>query len=240
MDLIKINEEWLKLPLKRDDKTLYNKDKIILIQQFFKHSDNFRNKEICYCLKKNYENDYIDEIILLNERIYSEDEIGFKDELSKIKQININTRLTYKIVIDYVKQNNLIGYIIISNSDIYLDNSIKNIFSTSLFLGKCWYAQLRYEAYTKKIWENGKIGWSQDTWIYHTNCSLKNTDSIDFTLGRLGCDNVIALELIKNGIYIFNDPNYIKTWHLHKTENRDYKREDTLKPPWLIIEPVDI
>ena len=242
MKIINLDNQWFKLDYRIDPKDQFKKDKITLIQQFFINTDKMRNIEIQYCLKKNLENEYIDEILLLNEKIYSDEELGIdkmnNDQKSKIIQINIKFRLTYKLAIDYVKNNNLSGYIILSNSDIYLDETIKNIFKTSLYFGNCWYAQLRFEAYTKQIWENGKIGWAQDTWIFHTNCKIKDTSSLDFNMGRLGCDNVIAYEIAKRNIYIYNDPYFIKTWHLHKSQNRDYSVKDTIPPPWLIVKPV--
>ena len=53
----------------------YNPEPIHLFQQFFIHNDADRQKEIELCLKKNVENNFIDKIYLLNERIYKEDEL---------------------------------------------------------------------------------------------------------------------------------------------------------------------
>ena len=94
-----------------------NKEPITLIYQFFIHEDNVRNKEIRKCLKFNVENKYIDKIILLNERIYTDDELGIKDK--KIRQVNINKRLSYKDVFNCVHGDNLKGYIITCNADIF-------------------------------------------------------------------------------------------------------------------------
>ena len=53
-------------------------DPIILIYQFFKHRKEERNYEIKECLWKNANNKHIDRIILLNERIYSQEELDFR------------------------------------------------------------------------------------------------------------------------------------------------------------------
>ena len=55
-----------------------NSDKINLVYQFFIHKNEERNKELRYCLKKNVDNQHIDKIYLLNERMYSEKELGIK------------------------------------------------------------------------------------------------------------------------------------------------------------------
>ena len=96
----------------------YNHEPIHLFQQFFIHENEERQKEINYCLKKNVENNYIDNIYLLNERIYKEDEMGVSDK--KIIQKKIKTRLTYKKLFQYIHKKNINGYIIFSNSDIFL------------------------------------------------------------------------------------------------------------------------
>ena len=62
-------------------------DNIYLFSQFFVHKDEKRNEEIKFCLKKNVENKFIYKIILLNEKIYSEEELGVSSE--KILQINL-------------------------------------------------------------------------------------------------------------------------------------------------------
>ena len=54
----------------------FNNQPIHLFQQFFIHSDPKRQEEIKFCLKQNVENNIIDKIYLLNERIYKEDDLG--------------------------------------------------------------------------------------------------------------------------------------------------------------------
>ena len=77
-----------------------NEDPVTLICQFFIHKDKNRNEEIRQCLKRNVENEHIDKIILLNEKKYTDDELGIKHK--KIRQVNINKILTYKDVFTLV------------------------------------------------------------------------------------------------------------------------------------------
>lgn len=240
MSIIKTSPIWHDLQYKVDSLSEKEKPgKIILIQQFFVHSDKFRNVELKYVLKKNVEclkTGLIDEFIMLNEREYSEKEMGLMvEDHSLIKQIVLGYRLKFRDVIEYVQDNNVKGYIVFSNSDIYLDKSIKNVFKTSLKDGKCWYAQLRFEAYTKRIY--GPNAHAQDTWIFHSNCKIRKTKCFNFILGKLGCDNIVAYELIKQKIYVYNNPMLIQTWHLQKENKRDYDINDRLPPPYLRITP---
>ena len=55
-----------------------HEDKITLIQQFFINKDRFRNTELQYVLKKNVKclnEGIIDDFIMLNERIYTKEEM---------------------------------------------------------------------------------------------------------------------------------------------------------------------
>ena len=93
-------------------------DKINLIFQFFVHPDPDRHKEIQQCIAQNIQNDHIDAIHMLNERIYTKNEIGC--ESPKIIQHHFRHRLMYKDIFDFVENSDIKGYIIFANSDIYL------------------------------------------------------------------------------------------------------------------------
>ena len=57
-------------------KSSQNNNPIYLVQQFFIHSNKERFKEIKYCLKQNIQLHFFEKIILLNEKIYSKEELG--------------------------------------------------------------------------------------------------------------------------------------------------------------------
>ena len=239
MNIIKNDPIWYDLQYRCDCFGKEQVDKIILIQQFFVHSSRFRNTELKYVLKKNIEclkANLIDEFIMLNERKYTAEEMGISEEDHKhVKQIIIGHRLKFRDVIEHVQNEKLKGYIVFSNSDIFLDKSIRNVFKTSLKEGKCWYAQLRFEAYTKRLY--GPNAHAQDTWIFHSNCRIRKPKCFNFILGKLGCDNIVAYELVKQKIYVYNNPLLIQTWHLQKENKRDYNINDRLPPPYLRIMP---
>ena len=86
-------------------------DKIYLFTQFFIPHSNERYSEIKLALKENVENDNIDEIILLNEEIYSSEQLGVNTY--KIKQINIHNRLKFSDVFHYIRTKKVNGYMLL-------------------------------------------------------------------------------------------------------------------------------
>jgi hypothetical protein len=225
-------------------KTIYNdpvyikkkhNEKIILVQQYFIHKNSDRQKEIIDCLKNNVKNKYIDKIYLLNEKIYNKDELYI--DSNKIIQINVKNRLTYKMFFDFCNKNfnKSKDYIILSNSDIYFDDSIKNIYTTELDSKKCCYSQLRIEDDTKEIFGPRKD--SQDTWIFHSKYIPQNTSNYNFMLGMPGCDNKILHILHMDDYIIYNEPYRIKTYHIHKTNIRNYTNKDVLSKPYVLSIP---
>ena len=217
----------------------YNPEPIHLFQQFFIHNDADRQKEIELCLKKNVENNFIDKIYLLNERIYKEDEL--KVSSKKIIQKKIKTRLTYKKLFNYIHKKNINGYIVFSNSDIFLDDTINKIRKTEFHKKKNFIGLLRYDYddKTKKSKIFGPRFDSQDTWVIHTDF-IPNKDILnifDFQFGKPGCDNKIIYLMKILGYKIFNVPKLIKTYHVQKSKQRSYTREDLVARPHIYIEP---
>ena len=221
-----------------------HREPIILIYQFFIHSDKERYNEIKECLKFNVENNNISKIILPNERIYNDDELGIKSD--KIIQVNIKKRITYSDIFDLVDSMDLNGYIITCNADIFFDNTLLNIYSSGIHKEKVIYAQLRFEYTDKdlskcKLFEFGGVprGDSQDTWIFHSkyNIERKHRYKFNFNYGQLGCDNKIAYLFHLLGYNIKNNPLLIKSFHNHVTEIRNYNKHGRIPGPYLCIGP---
>ena len=118
------------------------KNPIFLIYQFFIHKNKERHSEIQLALKKNVSNEFINKIYLLNERIYTDEELGISSK--KIKQILLNKRINFKNIFDFVSGNNLNGYCITCNADIFFDTSLKRLYKTGLHEEKKVFTQLRF------------------------------------------------------------------------------------------------
>lgn len=214
---------------------------IYLIQQFYVDKNAARHAENVFCLQRNVANTHIKSIFLLNEREYSAAELGVDDPDLKIKQIVIKNRLLYSDVFSYVSSQNIDGYVVFANTDIFLDDSIVELRHTNLHYKKQMYALLRYE-YDPRIGKSRLFGPrydSQDTWIFHSsqNITLNQCRAMRFSFGKPGCDNKFAYVASCLGYELFNDPLMIKTHHYHTSQARNYSSKDTLPPPYSVLIP---
>ena len=219
----------------------YNNDNIFLVMQFFMPKDSERLKEIQHCLRESVTNRHISKIYLINERMYSDDELGITQKVcqesgykfkninkDKIEQIIIERRITFKDVFDHIDTAKLDGYVIFANSDIFFDDSIKRLKTSGIENEKAMIAQLRYE-YKKdtKLEKCPLFGprWdSQDAWIIHSKQNVPSNlrKCFAFFFGQPGCDNKL-LYLFKILNYeIYNDPSAFKIYHYHTNETRNY------------------
>ena len=217
--------------------------KIILIQQFYVDKNPERHRENKFCLNINNNNKFIDEIILLNEKIYTKDELGIENDTTKIKQININKRLNYKDVFYYIEELKLNGYIILANTDIFLDSTIERVKISGLSKERKVFCQLRHEFIGNKDLSSCKLHLyrpdTQDAWIWHTNsCLTKNQREIlDYRMGKNGCDNKTVYIFSILGFACHNEPTFIKIYHYHKSQIRNYLNDGRIPGPYYSIYP---
>jgi hypothetical protein len=66
-------------------------------------------------------------------------------ENKKIVQTNIHRRIMFKDVFKYIRENNIEGYLVFVNIDIFFDESIGNLITSQLDEKKEMFALLRYE-----------------------------------------------------------------------------------------------
>ncbi len=220
------------------------KDPINIFCQYYIDSNRDRAKEIVQCLRLNNENPYISNIYLLNERIYTPEELNIA-EPNKIIQVNMSKRISYQDVFKYITDNNIIGYHVILNSDILLDGTINKIRYSDMHLNKKMHAILRYELDTTNIKKSKIFGPrfdSQDTWILHSNFNVLPSQQkiFNFQFGKPGCDNKLVYLMNILGYEIINDPLLIKTYHYHTSQVRSYTKNDAIKHPWGFVVPYNI
>lgn len=207
---------------------------ITLVTQFFIGKTTARANELKTSLRVNVINPKIDKIVLLNERIYTQEEMGVKSD--KIQQIVIGKRLDYASVFDIVEKEKIEGYIILSNLDIFFDKDIDVIKRTGLANEKSIFSLVRYEYKTGKpvkeasIFEH--ISDSQDTWIWHSNHNISSNERsvFDFQLGIPGCDNTFTYLIQVIGYKVYNLPRLVKSYHNHNTNQRNYDHTTTKTP----------
>jgi len=215
-----------------------------------------RNTEIKECLYRNYLNPHITKIHLLNERIYTDTELcdGKVDGQSgtKVVQTNIGKRLTFKDVFKYIRENQIAGYCVLTNADIFFDISLRKLLYSSISNTPQIFALLRYEFRGEtdllKCPIFGPRFDSQDTWIIHYSKNTENGSvtarikenhekAFDFEFGRPGCDNKIAYLANVLGYEVINDPRFIRSYHYHSNQSRNYTRNDVIGQPYTVVSP---
>jgi hypothetical protein len=220
-------------------------DPIHVFSQFFLHRDPARLKEIQFCLHKWCENPAIDHIHLLNERLYTAQEMGMSADhprFSKISQTVIGHRIRFSDIFAYIRLNQIPGYHVLVNSDIAFDTTLGNLRKTDMHTKQVMFAQLRFEYNSLSPTHSRIFGPrfdSQDTWIFHARFpppeSAERALAIEF--GKPGCDNKLAYLATILGYEIVNDPFFIKTFHVHANPARDYTAKDAIREPWAIVVP---
>ena len=211
-----------------------SRDLIYLITQFYIAKNKDRNEENKFCLKKNTK--IFDEIHLLNERIYTREELGLtEEEMENVKQFNIGKRIYFSDWLSHSK--NIFGFSVLANTDIFFDESIYHLRKSILPYHKCCESLLRREYNIETDLKNCKFdrgfykfGQSQDCWIIHTNFVPEKIEIFNFNLGIIGCDTHFNYLMCKQGYLIFNSCLKLKIYHYHSTKFRTYNKRYTLKP----------
>jgi len=208
------------------------------LTQYYTPSTKKRQQEIQKCLEVNSQSKLIDRIILLNEK---PEQLPTNTRVP-IEEHVINKRLTYADVIEKAKSfpNDVI--LAFANADICIDdNTWRQLWDVNM--DKKFLALLRYDVPEsgdiRKAELFGPRADSQDTWIVRVaDLAQVNTKVLDFNFGRMGCDNAIALEMLKQKFLVVNPAFSLKTWHYHISGVRNYDKNDVLdKPVFHYIHP---
>ena len=239
------NDAWIKtcngtimaIPIDANDSYI---PKTWLIQQYFRHASNRRNREINTCLEKNVASPWIDNIVLLNER-----DVDLPLSSNKIQVVPLNHRLTYYDVFKYAQQSIPMGdFVIFSNADIYFNETLEHLWKISLLERKMFLALLRWEfSNDSEPQIFGPRSDSQDSWIFARDSLTFEIDENEFgfPFGKSGCDNVIALLMLRNKFLVINPAYSIHTMHVHGSNIRTYDPKDVLyRSHYLYVDPTPI
>ena len=216
-------------------------DKIHIFTQFFIPSTSVRYYELKTCLKNNALNRDVYQIHLLVERQFTTQELGTSSD--KIIQTVIGKRLTFQDVFSYIRTSRIKGYLILLNADICFANSaLPNLRRSQIHEKKQMFAILRYEYNSSEPSKSLIFGPrfdSQDTWILHSNFSIRPIAEpvFSFEFGRPGCDNKLVYLMSILGYDVINDPQTIQTYHIHSSKQRSYNLKDSLQLPCGVVVP---
>lgn len=223
---------------------LPSQDKIILITQFFIHRDKKRREEFEYAFQQNVNNPKIDKILLLNERIYTPEELGTNSP--KIQQVNHKNRLTFQDAFQAMKNHGGNNYYMLANFDIFFDKTLSNLRKIKLDERKYMIALVRNEFKKGQKLKDCKttgVNWAQDTWIIHsknlpslTNDRLKE---LDFKMGVGRCDNRLAYLLKEWNLKPQSIPHVIRSYHIHDEEEqkKGWKYQKQVPGQGLFLDP---
>lgn len=215
---------------------------IILFQNFY--LNQYRKKEILFCLDQNLKNKYIDCIYLF---VGNEQDVPVEYRKHKKLRIMSNrTRPTFEVIFETI--NNLVKYkifkendiFILANTDVFFERTLSQAIDFVDWDDHVW-ALTRWEFDGKK--HSRYIGWdySQDAWIWRGVLNTKNMQ-LNFPMGKPGCDNRLAYELSKN-YNVINPCKSVWCHHYHLNRYRGYtpgNPTETIPEPYLRVEPIKL
>lgn len=201
-----------------------------LIIEYFESENPVRKSEYIQTLYQNISNDLIERIF-----IFISDDSELKVSSPKVKIVREEKRPTYRRFFEFCNET-LDGEIcVLSNADIVFDHTLKHV--NDIDMNGVFLALTRWE----NVIGRGKVpfnnGSSQDSWIF--KAPVKTTEEMEFTLGRPGCDNRIALLMRDVGYTMKNPGNQIVGLHNHTSRYRTYTKDETVEGPYLGLVPND-
>lgn len=200
---------------------------INLFTSYFLVSNQERQAEYDECLKRNIKCVAIDKIYLLIESPTDIEILKHK----KVKTILIKGRPTYNVFFELInKYSGFDDWSIVSNSDIYFDDTIMGLESYS---NKYCLALTRWEVKPHCIEFLNRVD-SQDCWIIKGK--INNVQG-NFELGKCGCDNAIAHRLTQAGYNVINPSKTIKSYHIHNSNHRTYNVNNKVPQPYRLLTP---
>lgn len=210
-------------------------NKIILFVQWYKPNDPETLLNITRCLENNVNNKFLHKIcLLLDKHTTQKDVPAHLRSNDKIEIHYMNLRLSYKhwILLANEKYSEYIK--ILSNTDIYFDNTIQILFS-QYFNENTMYSITRkdldldnnivqsYDTYGDKKTPTNPL-YSQDCWIYRNilNNSL-DLNNINYQLGVGNCDRIFKKKLAEAKINLINLYPEVNAIHIDRRTSRNRK-----------------
>ena len=155
--------------------------------------------------------------------------------------------LSFKFLFEFCNQNLLNETCVISNTDVFFDETLDNI--NIIDMSNNFLALTRWDLFVNNgqwsmgfydnIWRGdittGQL--SQDSWIFKS--PIKVNDDSDFLMGKPGCDNRIVQIYHDLGYNVKNPSKQIITKHLHLSNHRTYNQTDVIMGPYLLVTPTN-
>lgn len=196
-----------------------------------------RWRELCRALRRNAENPFVSKIHVLMESDAVADAWSKwpADLVGKLVCTSESERLTFRRFRDIaLKVVPADGFVAFMNADIYFDGTIRELWSADM--KRTCLALLRYEATMEGDDADAKLFGprddSQDAWIFRVADLAAEEDAswspLNFMVGRAGCDNAFAGELVRRKWRVANPCMTIRALHIHESAHRTYREDDRI------------
>lgn len=203
--------------------------KTILVTTYYNDRIKERDSEYQTCIRANIKNKEIDSVVILVEK-------GTVLPFNHPKLIWEwqEKRPTYNDFFNIANKYKY-GLSIIANTDIYFDEYNIALVKVAIKENEC-YALSRWDVQLGGDSTHHCSRDSQDVWIFKGK--IRNIQG-GFYCGVCGCDNRIAHEISEAGYDVINPSKTIKSYHLHITGVRNYRRveSEVVPKPYKLITP---
>lgn len=195
-------------------------EKFVLITSLYHEKKEQRIDEYKKCLLKNIGHPLIEEIVVFFD---TKDPDTQNTLLSFIQTLPIHIeyiegRPTFKSLFDYANLNYSGHKIIVSNADIYFNNTLYMI--ENFDLDRMLIALTRWDEDLSGGLKQFKQSLSQDVWIFKAPFIATNFPL--FELGTWHCDATMSKVVFDAGYKIINPSNELQACHVHSSNIRNY------------------
>lgn len=233
-----------------DESSIEDKfSKIKLIMQYYDEEELERKEEILKSIKNNINSNLFTEIIMYVEvnkntkRNFEElkSDIG---EYENVKYIEVDKRMTYKLVIETAKNDaDKDSVYLFANNDCFFDNTVNLLKKVNYQDGKLLVCMTR-----KDLTETGEIDYAVEPGVFKSDYEFESTEYIprpkcqrlsiasqdawaftsdfndnfdlDIELGTWNCEHFFCANAHDSGIMIRNVVSFVNCIHLHLTQFR--------------------
>lgn len=220
---------------------------LCLFVEFFQNENLYRRSEVKYCIDCNINCNIFDRVYIIGKNFENTFLTPINSTKTSVHLISLSSRCTFKkmyqIINEVCKPDDIA---VISNNDIYFDNTIE--LCRTFNLTNYFLALLRRDVNkdnTSQLFEydindcfgrKGHRGDSQDVWIAKTPIRIPNNS--DFFFGIPGCDNRIAYLMEEQNYKVVNPCYDINIYHLHLSNKRNYiQGKDIVNGPYKLNIP---
>jgi len=202
---------------------------MILLTGLYEDADPRRTAELLECLRRNLENEHLEEIHLFAEESL-EVERFVRDypvlAAPRVRLFERGRRVKYADLFAHANEHLRGRRVIIANADIYFDETLARLeghdLAGRLLCLSRWDVQ-----------PDGSVRFfdhpsSQDAWVFQAPI---REFACDFHLGLPGCDNRLAWEAERAGLALSNPSRTLRACHLHLSGVRRYSEGQRLHGP---------